>query len=202
MIIEVTLVLLILQFLVDLTAIVGGYFELPLKLYWLSDANGFLPFFRDDIAIFNRQVELHRDMILVFIFFAATWTWISLSSTVYFRKRQFVATNWPLTLFKFGIWAAVMRMFKVIWSMYKFHFLMIPDVLSEFEEYQDVFEDGGTGVTWRILFELYKNGTIGPLPAILTGSLVLNLFLLIISTQIISNTTEWRTLNLSKRIYY
>lgn len=202
MIIEFTALLLSFQFIIDFIAILGGYFELPWKLYWISDAEGFLPFFRDDISIFNRQIELQRDMILVHVFFGATWSWVALSSIIYFRKRRFVATNWPLTWFKFGTWALVMRLLKVTWTMYKFHFLMIRDVLGEIEDYQDIFEDGkGGGFTWKILLELYENGTIGLIPAVLTGSLLINLINLIISMKIISDTMEWRKLNVSK-IYY
>jgi hypothetical protein len=201
MIVELTTLLLSFQFFIDFLAILGGYFEIPFKIYWLSDSEGFLPFFRDDISIFNRQVELQRDMILIYVFFCVTWSWVALSSIIYIRKRRFLATNWPLTWFKFGTWALVMRLFKISWALYKFHFVMIRDVLGEIEEYGDVFEDDKSGITWKILMELYDNGTIGFIPAILTGSLLLNLLTLIFSMKIISDTVEWRRLNVSKLFY-
>lgn len=201
MIIGLTIVLLVLLLAVDFVAIIGGYFELPLKLYWLADADGFLPFLRDDVPVFNRQVESQRDMILVFIFFAATWSLMATVSTIYFRKRRFVASNWPLSFFKLGSCVLLLRLFQVIWVAYKFHFSMMRDVLDEFEEYQNIFDDGGKGVTWNVLRELYENGTIGEIPLILTGSIVLNLIISLISILIISNTSEWRELNISKHFY-
>lgn len=201
MIIDFTAIFSGFLLIIDFLAILGGYFELPCKIYWLADAEGFLPFFRDDISIFNRQVELHRDMILVYVFFGATWSCIAVSSIIYFRKRRFVATNWPLAWFKLGTWVMMMRLLKITWSLYKFHFLMMRDVLGEIEEYQDIFEDGKSGINWKILMELYENGTIGGIPPILTVSLLLNLIILILSMKIISDTTEWRRLNVTKTFY-
>lgn len=201
MIAELTIVLLVLIVAVDLVAIIGGYFELPLKLYWLADADGFLPFLRDDIPMFSRQVESQRDMILVFIFFGAAWSLMAIASAIYFRKRRFVASNWPLSFFKLGSCVLLMRLFQVAWIVHKFHFSIMLNILEEFDEYQNIFADGGKGITWDVLKELYENGTIGAIPLILTGSIALNVIITLISISIISNTAEWRKLNITKHFY-
>lgn len=201
MIIGFIVTLLLIQFSVDIVAILGGYYEFPLNTYWLSDANGFVPFFGNISALFNHQVEQHRDTLLNSILFGATWTFTALCNVIYFRKRRFVASKWPLSLVKLSWWVLMMRLVHVGWYMYKFHFTIMREISNEFDE-DVVLEENGAKITLTILKEMYTNGLIGAIPAILTGSLLLNLAILALILKLTLNTMQWRKLNVSKHYVY
>lgn len=175
--------------LIDLLAIIGGYLELPFQMYWLASADGFIPLFRDNLDILDRKVQLQRDFIMISVVFGLIWSLCSCSSAVYFRNRRYVASQWPLTLWKFTSVMLALRIMYTIWSMSKFHFSIMKDFMADID---------GVEASFR---ELYANGTIGLIPAVLCASIFLNLFVSILSFLSIATTSDWRRLNISKRIY-
>jgi magnesium-transporting ATPase (P-type) len=195
---NVTISLLCIMTAIDSCSIVSGYFRIAwLCLYWLADRNGPMGFFRENETLFNGQVESHRNMILTFVFFCASWSLASTLCGFHFRKRQFLSKGWPLTIWKFACFMCSMRLVIMTWSLVKFHFYLVFELVKTAELFDDTDR-----ITVDILRELYGNGTIGAIPAILIGSLPLNTLIVILMAKVALDTLEWRTLNVSKRIDY
>lgn len=90
-----------------------------------------------------------------------------------------------------------MRLVIMTWSLVKFHFYLVFELVKTAELFDDTDR-----ITVDILRELYGNGTIGAIPALLIGSLPLNTLIVILMAKVALDTLEWRTLNVSKRIDY
>ncbi len=173
---------LVLLNLIDSTAIIGGFFEIPFY-YWYSDANGTLLLFRDEV-LDNYEVSFigSRNWIITFVYFSAAWTAFAAASTRYFGKRRYGASSWPLNLWKIATFLLIMRIIAMSIVVQKFHHEII-----EFESFDQ-------------LINLYTDGIIGLIPAILFLSIILNVAIVIGSILTIMNTSEWYRLNVAKRL--
>lgn len=192
-------VLLTILALIDISSIIYGYFPCDNYFYWLSDMNsGAVPLFKEDLSVFfNKDIEVLRNLILTIVYFDASLTASSLLGLAHFIKRRFVASNWPLALWKLSTVVLGFRLLMVTWIVKKFHFVLLKDILVEFEDVNDKDADGYD----YSLLNLYINGTIGWIPASLILSIALNVAILIVSISIIVKTEAWRRLNIKKRIY-
>ena len=196
----VTLVILLLILAaVDISSLLSGYFPCDNYFYWMSDLNGgVIPLFKEDLSIFfNSEIESLRNLILTMVCFAASLTLSSIFLLGFFMKRKFVASQWPLALWKLSTLLLGFRLAMAYWISHKFHFTLLKDILMELE---DVDDKGIDEYTFSLM-QLYANGTIGLIPAGLVVSIVLNLIILTISVSVIMETDEWRRLNIKKRIY-
>lgn len=189
-------VLLTILAVIDISAIVGGYFPCDNYFYWLNDLNsGVIPLFKEDLSVFfNRNIEVLRNLILTLIYFAASLTISSLLGLGHFMIRRFVASQWPLALWKLSTIVLGFRLLMVTWIVQKFHYSLLKDILIELEEADEKDLDYS-------LVDLYKNGIIGWIPASLLVSITLNLVVLIVSISLIVKTEAWRRLNIKKRVY-
>lgn len=192
---NLTLILLILLSCIDVAAIIGGYLKISHFWYWLADQNlAVLSFFNEEDGLFNGSVEMHRNIILTFLSFGCAW---SISSTIagfYFKKRQYLASKWPLFAWKFGCLMLMMRLVVMICAVYKFHFLLIPKVLEALEGDSEDEE-----LTLDFFKDLYKSGTIGLIPLALIASILLNILIILLALFVSLKNSDWRRLNVQKQ---
>lgn len=192
-------VLLAILAVIDISAILGGYFPSDNYFYWLNDLNsGVIPLFKEDLGVFfNRDIEVLRNLIVTMVLFSASLTISGFLGLSHFMKRRFVASQWPLALWKLSTIVLGFRLLMVTWIVQKFHKSLLKDILIELEEIDDKDIDNYS----YSLAELYRNGTIGLIPASLFFSITLNIVILIVSISIIVKTEAWRRLNIKKRVY-
>lgn len=193
---NLTLILLIFLSCIDIAAIIGGYLKISHFWYWLADQNlAVLSFFNEDEGLFNGNVEMHRNMIFTFLSFCCAWSIASMVFGFYFKKRQYLTSKWPLFAWKFGCSMLMMRLVVMIWTVYKFHFLLIPKVLG-------IFDGGEEGededLTIEFFKDLYESGTIGLIPLALIVSILLNIFIILLALCVAFKNSDWRRLNVQK----
>lgn len=168
--------------LIDLSAIIGGYFE-NILYYWYADKNGVLLLFREEeMDIYEASFISARNWIITLVYFSAVWMVCTALTSRYFGKRRYGASQWPLTLWKMSTCLITLRLFATFIVLYKFHYELI-----EFENFE-------------ALISLYANGTVGLIPAVLFGSIFINVLVLIGAIRSIMKTAEWYRLNVAKRL--
>lgn len=193
----VLFILLLFLSVIDISSIFGGYFPSDYCFYWINDLNsGVIPLFSEDLSIFHdRNIETLRNLILTILGLAASMTVSSMFGLGYFMKRRFMASQWPLALWKLSTFLLGFRFIFVIWIVHKFHYTLLRNILMELEGVEDKDEYEFSSM------QLYGNGTIGIIPAGLIVSLALNFAILLVSMLLIVKTEEWRRLNIKKRVY-
>lgn len=189
--------LLLFLSVIDISSIFGGYFPSDYYFYWINDLNsGVIPMFSEDLSIFHdRSIETLRNLILTILGLAASMTVSSMFGLGYFMKRRFMASQWPLALWKLSTFLLGFRFICVTWIFHKFHYTLLRNILMELEGVEDKDEYEFS------VMQLYGNGTIGIIPAGLLVSLALNFAVLLVSMLLIVKTEEWRRLNIKKRVY-
>ena len=168
--------------IIDVGAIAGGLFEIPIPFYyWYTDAEGVLLLFRNkDMDISERSFLANRNWIVILSYFSAICSITNFACASRFRMRRYGASQWPLTFWKVATFLMTMRFMSVCIAMYKFHFEMIN--LDDTADY----------------IEIYKEGTIGSIPILLLGSIAVNLFVVLRAIKSIYDISEWRRLNIAK----
>ena len=192
---NLTLILLILLSCTDVAAIIGGYLKISHFWYWLADQNReVLSFFNEDEGLFNGSVEMQRNIVFTFLSFGCAW---SISSTIagfYFKKRQYLASKWPLFAWKFACLMLIMRLVVIISTVFKFHYLLIPKILEVFEGDSEDEE-----LSLEFFKDLYESGTIGLIPLALIASILLNILIILLALFVMLKNSDWRRLNVQKQ---
>lgn len=173
--------LLIILSLIDLTAIISGYIEIPF-LYWFSDSESqlLLLFSSQKLDDYDQAFIKSRDWIIILMYLSFLCSVTAAICARFFKRRRYGASQWPLTLWKMNTITMVMRTFSVYAILKKFFY----DIIG-IEKLSDAIE-------------MINDGSIGSIVLILISSLLINFFVVISSIKTILNLSEWRRLNIAK----